>query len=82
MFDAPVIITAGNMPLNYNGEILYPSPTIFDIDSDGKDELVLGSLFGNVYSCENENTSLGEPQWTRPEIVRTRMKRPLELNNW
>lgn len=82
VFDAPIIIQVDDRPLNLDGEILYPSPSIFDVDSDGKDELVLGSLFGFVYACENQNDSKGDPTWARPRPVNTRMEQPLELNNW
>lgn len=82
VFDAPIIIQVNGQPLNQEGEILYPSPSVFDIDSDGKNELVLGSLFGNVYACENRNNSTGDPEWSEPKPINTRMEQPLELNNW
>lgn len=81
-FEAPVLIPLGDKPLNHHGEILYPSPTIFDVDNDGKDELVIGTLFGHLYQCENAHEGKGDPQWTAPQLIETRMRRPLELNNW
>ena len=82
VFDAPIIIQVEDRPLNIDGEIIFPSPSVFDVDSDGKDELVIGSLFGSVYACENRNNSKGDPEWSKPRPVNTRMQQPLELNNW
>ncbi len=82
MFDAPVVLKVGDKPLNADGEIMYPSPAIFDIDNDGKDELVIGSIFGSVHACENESDSSGEPVWSEPKVVKTNKNEPLELNNW
>lgn len=82
MFDAPVVLKAGDQPINANGRIMYPSPAIFDVDNDGKDELVIGSIFGSVHACENESDSSGEPSWSAPEAVNTSDNEPLELNNW
>lgn len=82
MFDAPVVLRVDDKPLNEDGEIMYPSPAIFDVDNDGKNELVIGSIFGAVHVCENQSDSSGEPVWSAPKPLNTKNKKPLSLNNW
>ena len=81
-FGEPELLYVGDKPLNADGGMMYPSPAIFDIDNDGQAELVIGTIFGAVYSCENANKGSGDPVWEAPVQVRTADKEPLELNNW
>ena len=81
-FEDPVYLKVGDMPLNEDGSMMYPSPAIFDVDNDGTDELVIGTIFGSIYACENSNTDGGEPVWERPEVVKDRDGEALNLNNW
>lgn len=82
MFDAPVVLKVGDKPLNGDSQIMYPSPAIFDVDNDGKDELIIGSIFGALHVCENESESSGEPVWSAPKALNSKNGQPLELNNW
>lgn len=82
LFERPVFLTVGEKPMNEDGQIMYPSPAVFDIDNDGKKELVLGSIFGGVFSCEDESTVTGKHDWAAPEPVNTTDGKPLRLNNW
>ena len=41
----------------------YPSPATYDVDGDGKVELVLGDIFGALLVYENENEGGGDPVW-------------------
>lgn len=81
-FDAPQIIRVGDKPMNDDGQIMYPSPVLFDIDGDGKNELVLGSIFGDLFACENTNEGKGDPTWDKPVAVENVDNVPLKLNNW
>ena len=65
-FEEPVFLKVGDSPMNEDGSMMYPSPAIFDVDNDGQDELVVGTIFGGVFACENENTGKGDPQWSEP----------------
>jgi len=61
---------------------MYPSPAIFDVDNDGQDELVIGTIFGRLVFSENTNASAGDPIWSEPEPIETTEGEPLKLNNW
>jgi len=82
LFEAPVVLKAGKSVLNLDGKLMYASPAGFDVDNDGKDELVIGTIFGAIVSCENENTGSGDPKWSEPKPVESTDGEPLELNNW
>lgn len=82
IFAEPIILKVGEELMNESGQIMYPSPAVFDIDNDGKDELVIGSIFGSVHACENENNGPGDPVWSAPKAVNTLNNEPLALNNW
>ncbi|MEM7456467.1 MAG: hypothetical protein AAF456_19130 [Planctomycetota bacterium] len=82
IFAAPELLMIEDAPMNESGEIMYPSPAVFDIDNDGDDELVIGSIFGGVWACENKSSSGGDPVWDQPVPVTATDGSPLELNNW
>ena len=75
-------IMISDKALNKDGGMMYPSPAILDIDRDGQNELVIGTIFGGVFACENENTESGDPVWGKPQPVKTADGKPLKLNNW
>ena len=80
VFEAPVMLMAGDRPMNAGHS--YPSPAIIDIDGDGDDEMVLGEIMGTVSFCENENKSGGDPKWSAVSPVLMADRKPLKLNNW
>jgi len=77
LFEAPVALKTKDSLLNADGEMLHASPAMFDIDRDGKDELVIGTIFGAIYACENEGTTDGETVWSSPEPVESTGGEPL-----
>ena len=81
-FEKPVYLKVGDAPMNQSGKMLLPSPAIFDVDQDGNAELVIGSLYGDVFACENSNDGKGEPVWSAPKAVKTEDGQPMRLNNW
>ncbi|MEL6714422.1 MAG: hypothetical protein AAFP86_11650 [Planctomycetota bacterium] len=76
-FADPVPLTAGGAPLE---GLVYPSPALMDLDGDGREELVLGDLWGHLWSASplksGDVTAFGERAQVQcgPE--------PLKLNNW
>lgn len=82
LFCEPNLVYAGKEPLNADARIMYPSPAVFDIDQDGKDELVIGSIFGGLYSCEDMSDAEGIHRWGVPVRVLTVDGEPIQLNNW
>lgn len=81
-FEAPVCLKVGDDPINQTGRLMYPSPAIFDVDNDGQDELVIGTIFGRLVFSKNTNASAGDPVWSEPEPIETTEGEPLKLNNW
>ena len=79
-FAAPIMLMAGGEPMEAGYS--YPSPAVFDVDSDGQDEMVLGEIMGTVSVCENENKSSGDPVWGSVAPLLAADGEPLQLNNW
>ena len=80
IFETPTILMHNDEPLA--GKIMYPSPALFDVDNDGQDELVVGSIFGGIVSFENGTEGEGEPTWENQKPVESVDGKPLNLNNW
>ena len=80
IFESPEMIMGAGKPLA--SDILYPSPAIFDIDNDGKNEMIVGSIFGAIAAAENEADENGEPVWAACQPVNSTKGEPLKLNNW
>lgn len=82
-FDAPVRLMVGAAPLNTTAKQMYPSPALFDVDSDGKNELVVGDIFGGLQIYENENEAgNGDPVWSEPTALMNVETRPIRVHNW
>ncbi len=74
-FDPPVALTSDGAP--FTG-ILFPSPTLHDLDGDGKRELVIGDLPGRIVFARPGD---GIAKWQKREPLQSN-KKPLKLNNW
>jgi hypothetical protein len=76
-FAAPVRLTADGDPLGE--KILYPSPRLFDIDRDGRAELVVGDLRGQILVAERTGDELAAFGPLEPFVTDGR---PLKFHNW
>lgn len=87
LFDAPIALQVDGAPLNAAGDeegrIMYPSPSIFDVDNDGVDELVVGEIFGTmtVFERSQNDAKTGDVNWSSAKMLE-RDGKPIELNNW
>ena len=68
--------------MNQSGKMSLPSPAIFDVDQDGKAELVIGTIRGDVFACETSNDDKGDTVWSAPASVKTEDGKPLRMSNW
>ena len=60
-------------------KMYYPSPVLQDLNGDGKVELVLGDLMGNLMQS---SAIKGSPlAWSKPEPLKNG-EGPIRLNNW
>ena len=81
-FEAPVRLMVGDQPLNTRARQMYPSPAVYDVDSDGKVELVVGDIFGSLNVYENQNTGKGDPVWSKHTRLKTAKGKPIKVSNW
>ncbi len=82
-FDAPVRLMVGAAPMNTTAKQMYPSPALFDVDGDGKNELAVGDIFGGLQIYENENEAgSGEPVWSEPTALMNVEASPIRVHNW
>lgn len=77
-FAPPVMLTTDAGPLAHG--MLYPSPAMYDLDGDGKLELIVADLFGNVQFAKR--TDGPDTQWSALSPVLTRDLAPLKFSNW
>ncbi len=82
-FDAPVRLMVGAAPMNTTAKQMYPSPALFDVDGDGKNELVVGDIFGGLQIYENENKAgSNDPVWSEPTALMNTEASPIRVHNW
>lgn len=74
-FEAPVILDVASTT--------YPSPALYDVDNDGKNELIVGDIFGRMVYHENESeSSQGEPVWSEKKTLNTADGKAIRVSNW
>tara|TARA_R110002126_G_scaffold4409_23_gene23264 strand:- start:4462 stop:4752 length:291 start_codon:yes stop_codon:yes gene_type:complete len=73
-FEAPI-------QLETTGEsfdtLVYPTPVLQDLNGDGKAELVIGDLIGNLFRCDAQS----DGKWGAMKPMEAEGE-PLKLNNW
>ena len=83
IFESHVCLEVDGVPLNKAAKTRFPSPGIFDVDDDGKAELVIGSLMGSVNVYENLNNSgSGDPVWGSRKSLKNAKGRQIRTSNW
>ena len=82
IFSRPVRLSVDGALLA-GGKTRFLSPAIFDVDGDGKAELVIGSLKGTVDVYENLNTSgTGDPVWGPKKVLKDIKGKRIRTANW
>lgn len=74
-FEAPVRLMAGDAHMG--AKRLFPSPVLFDVDGDGKAEMVIGDLIGKLTVSHREGDT-----WSAPEPLKGADGKPLKFHNW
>ena len=83
LFATPELLMVAGKPLNSAAKQMYPSPAIFDVDNDGKMELVVGDIFGSLNIYENQNLSgQGDPVWSEYTPLKSIDNKPIKVSNW
>ena len=75
-FAPPVRMKAGDAFLG--GGRTYPSPSLHDLDGDGRLDVVVGDLAGNVTVA----TGLEDGGFAKEAAVKNREGEPLTFDNW
>lgn len=60
-------------------KVIYPSPTLYDIDGDGARELIVGDLRGAITVAEPTD---GIASFGAPRRLESANGKVLDLNNW
>ena len=82
-FETPVRLMSGDKPLNVAARQMYPSPAIYDVDGDGRTELIVGDIFGTLNVYENENTTgEGDPVWSKHTALKNADGKKIKVSNW
>ena len=83
IFERPVRINVNGKPLNTVAKKRFLSPGIFDVDGDGKAELMIGTLMGSVGVYENQNTTgKGDPVWGPWKDFEDAKGNSIRTSNW
>lgn len=83
LFSAPTMLMVGDKPLNVAAAQMYPSPAIYDVDNDGKDELIVGDIFGSLNIYENAaEWGHGDPVWEEHRALESADGEPIRVSNW
>ena len=84
-FASPEILIAFSDAVNGDGKrLVYPASAIFDVDGDGADELVVGTINGYFTKFENtnkEDSDGSKPSWGEPEFLKTSAGKRIKLDN-
>ena len=75
IFVKPKLLMAGDKEMG--SKVLYPSPTLFDIDSDGKKEIIIGGLSGLLRFCKKTNNG-----WGKEIFLKAKDGKKLRFENW
>ena len=79
-FAAPVRLLAAGQPVNLVEEMPYPSPVLFDVDHDGRRELVCGDLWGYLWVYEDVGEA-GDVEWGAAKKLQVDGE-DLKVPNW
>ena len=89
LFEAPVRLTVNDLPINANKEVANISPTLYDVDGDGKPELITGGVSGELGIHRSENVSQdgdstfkGDPAWGPRQVFEDTSGEALTFTNW
>ena len=80
-FAQPELLLADGKPINQVEDMPYPSPVLFDVDRDGKDELVCGDLWGYLWVYEN-TAAEGAPVWGAATKLESAEGEVIKVSNW
>ena len=89
LFEAPVRLTENDIPINTDKKVTNISPTLYDVDGDGKPELIIGGVSGELgihrdeSISENADSALkSDPAWGSRQAFEDAAGDAITLTNW
>jgi len=89
LFEAPVRLMLNDLPINTDKKVTNISPTLYDVDGDGKPELIIGGVSGELGIHRSENVSQGtgsplksDPVWGACREFEDSAGDVITLTNW
>ena len=89
LFEAPVRLTVNDSPINADKKVTNIAPTLYDVDGDGKPELITGGVSGELGIHRSENVSQdgdstfkGDPAWGPRQVFEDTSGEALTFTNW
>lgn len=76
-FAKPVELLTDGASIN---SVIYPSPTLYDLDNDGKLELLIGDIGGDIHWSTKSGSKLHT--WGKMVKLESVDGKPLKLKNW
>ena len=80
-FEPPKQLMVNGSPLNTFAKKSYPSPALYDIDSDGQTELIVGDISGAILVYERTDASDGLT-WKQHRVLKNVEGKEISVNNW
>jgi len=82
LFEAPVQIKSQGQAINARNQIHEISPAVLDIDGDGKNELLVGGLSGEIVVFrDNSDGQTADPVWGKGRKFKVEGK-TFQIPNW
>ena len=89
LFEDPVRLTVNDSPINSDKKVTNIAPTLYDVDGDGKPELITGGVSGELgihrsekVSKAADSTSNSDPVWGPREVFEDASGEAITLTNW
>jgi hypothetical protein len=77
-FEQPVEITAGGKTYV---QVLYPSPVLYDVNGDGKRDLIIGDLQGYLQFAERDSSG-ASTNWSTSKMMQDANGKDIKFSNW
>lgn len=84
LFEDPVRLTVNDSPINSDKKVTNIAPTLYDVDGDGKPELITGGVSGElgIHRSENISQDGGDLAWGSRQVFEDASGEAITLTNW
>lgn len=84
LFEDPVRLTVNDPPINSDKKVTNIAPTLYDVDGDGKPELITGGVSGElgIHRSKNVSQDGGDLAWGSRQVFEDAAGEAITLTNW